>query len=383
MALSSAAIYKKIGFSFIALAVILVIAIVYFSFSEATIIITPAPEKISVEFLARIISEADLADYQGETPAVAGGVYEKTVRGRQTFEVTSDQEVEAQAVGRVTIINNYGKAQSLVATTRLLTPDGLLFRLSKRVDAPAGGKVEVEVYADQPGKQGEIGPTKFTVPGLWEGLQDKIYAESYEPMTGGLKKTAAVTQADFDRAVKELSDNLFGEALAAIKNDFGDDLEINPENTIREVGGQKFSAQIGDQTGEFTAEITLRVVAVMADRQALLLLAEDKLKADAPADKELGGIDPRSFRYSVERYDLDNKMAEVNVYLAGGVALREDSLLLDKDKLAGLTKEEAEQYFAGLAEIAKAEIKFSPFWVDKIPDLQDHIKININYNETN
>ncbi len=377
------AIYKKIGLSFIVLTALLTVAVVYFSFSEATINLTPAAEKTSVEFSVRVMPEADLAGYQGATEAVAGGVYETTVRGRQTFQATSTKNMEAQATGQVTIVNNYSKAQPLVAATRLLTADGILFRLSKRVDVPPRGKVIAEVYADQSGQSGEIGPTRFTIPGLWEGLKDKIYAESAQPMTGGFKKVTAVTQADIDRAAKILEDNLFQEALKKLNETAGlrppADLTFKTENIAKEVSGRQFSASVGDQANEFTAEMTLRIVAVTVDQPALMLLAEEKLKKSAPADKELGGIDPRSFNYQVVRYDLASRAAEVKVYLEGNIALRPDSLILDKEKIAGLTGEEAKAYFAGWPEIKAVEIKFSPFWVKKIPKLEDHIKINIQY----
>ncbi len=202
-------LYKKIGVSFIVLTLILVIAVIYFSFSEATINIKSAHEKISVEFMAQVMPKEALAGYSGTTEAVSGGIYSATVRGRQTFQVSGGKAGEAQATGEITIINNYSKAQPLVATTRFLTPNGILFRLSKRVDVPAGGRVKAEVYADQPGKQGEIGPTRFTIPGLWPGLQDKIYAESSEPMIGGVKEIKSVTQEDIDKGVKELTDYLY------------------------------------------------------------------------------------------------------------------------------------------------------------------------------
>ncbi|MFH1225774.1 MAG: hypothetical protein V1684_00605 [bacterium] len=376
-------IYKKIGLSFIILTALLTVAVVYFSFSEATISLTPSAEKASVEFSVRVMPEAELANYQGATEAVAGGVYDTAVRGRQTFQATSNKNIEAQATGQATIVNNYSKDQPLVATTRLLTADGVLFRLSKKVNVPAGGKVLVEIYADQPGQKGEIGPTRFTIPGLWEGLKDKIYAESAQPMTGGFKKTTAVAQEDIDRASQALADNLFQEALKKLNETAGlrqpAELTFKTENIAKEISGQQFSASVGDQVSEFTAEMTLRIVAVTVDQSALMILAEEKLKKSAPADKELGNIDPRSFNYQVERYDLASRAAEVKVYLEGNIALRLDSLVLDKEKIAGLTEAEAKAYFAGLTEIKAVEIKFSPFWVKKIPNLTDHIKINIRY----
>lgn len=370
-------LYKKIGFSFIILTVILVVAVVYFSFSQATITVKPAPEKVSVEFTARVMPQADLASYTGVDKAVAGGIYTATVRGRQTFQATPGQKGEAQAIGEVTIINNYSKNQPLVATTRLLTPDGILFRLAETVDVPVGGQVKVKVYADQPGKPGEIGPTKFTIPGLWEGIQDKIYAESDAPMTGGIKDIKSVTQADLDRAKQELSDNLFKKAIEEVGKQVGEKISVLPENMVKEIVTPNFSAKVGNQVDEFTAEMGLKVTAIVADQDALLAIAEEKLKANVSADRKLVGSDPRSFSYKAEKYDLKTKSAEVKVYLDGGLSLKEDSLVLDKDKIAGLSKKEAEQYFFGIPSIKEVKIEFSPFWVTRIPKLRDHIKIVI------
>ncbi|MFH1173049.1 MAG: hypothetical protein V1692_00795, partial [bacterium] len=262
-------------------------------------------------------------------------------------------------------------------TTRLITPDGTLFRLSQRVDVPAGSKVEAEVYADQPGKQGEIGPTRFTIPGLWQGIQDKIYAESYEPMTGGVRQIKSVTQADLDRANKTLSDNLYQEAVKEMQKKYGQDFAVSSDNSARNISGLKFSAQVGDQAEEFTTEMTLQLIAIEADQNAIALLAEKKLKDNIPTDRELGGIDPRSLRFTVDKYDLDGSSADIKVYLEGGMTLKGDSLILDKDKIMGMNQNQAEEYFKNFPSVKGVAIKFSPFWVRKIPKLRDHIEINI------
>lgn len=371
-------LYKKIGISFIALTIILVLVVVYFSFSQATVNLSVDQEQISVDFMARVMPAEDIDGYTGTVEAVPGGVYSTTVRGSQTFQSTGGSTGDAQAMGKVTIINNYSKVQPLVATTRLLTPDGILFRLSKRVDVPAGGKVEAEVYADQPGKQGEIGPTKFTIPGLWPGIQDKIYAESYEPMTGGVRQLKSIQQADLDRATETLSDNLYQEAVKELQKKYGQDFVVSTDNSTRDVSGLKYSAQAGDQATEFNVEMTVKLIVVDADQNNIVFLAEKKLRDNVPADRELGSIDPRSLKYTVEKYDLNNSSADIKVYMTGGIILRSDSLILDKDKIMGMSRSEAEDYFHNFSSVKSVEIKFSPFWVQKIPNLRDHIEININ-----
>ena len=95
----------------------------------------------------------------------------------------------------------------MVATTRLLTSEGVLFRLKDRVNVPAGGEIEVEVYADQSGIASEIGPSQFTIPGLRTDLQKLIYAVSKESMKGGIKKTGVLSVDDWSRA-QEMQEKL-------------------------------------------------------------------------------------------------------------------------------------------------------------------------------
>ncbi|MFH1173216.1 MAG: hypothetical protein V1692_01665, partial [bacterium] len=92
-------LYKKIGLTFIVLTVILVLAVVYFSLSQATINITADQEKTNIEFMARVMPAEKIADYTGATEAISGGVYTATVRGSQAFKTTAGQTGDAQATG--------------------------------------------------------------------------------------------------------------------------------------------------------------------------------------------------------------------------------------------------------------------------------------------
>jgi len=94
-------------------------------------------------------------------------------------------KVDQPAIGKVTLTNETDTTQTFVATTRLLSAEGILFRLKNATTIPSKGQAEAEVYADVAGIGGEIAPTKFTVPGLSADLQTVIYAESAEAMTEG------------------------------------------------------------------------------------------------------------------------------------------------------------------------------------------------------
>ncbi len=84
-----------------------------------------------------------------------------------------------------------------------------------------------------------------------------------------------------------------------------------------------------------------------------------------------------NFTYSIENFDEEKEAVGVKVHAEGSVKLDENSVVLDKQNLMGLTEKGAELYLAGLPEIESADVELKPFWVRKIPSFEDHIEIVI------
>ncbi len=154
-----------------------------------------------------------------ELPAKLGGVSTEGVAWIEALPVAVElpvqksvtregAEVEGIARGVVTLKNESGTAQNLVARTRLLSESGVLFRLIDRAVIPARGEVRVDVEADQPGPSGDIGPSRFTIPGLSASQQKVMYGVSDAPMTGGVtRQSGPVTAEEIEAIKKELADN--------------------------------------------------------------------------------------------------------------------------------------------------------------------------------
>jgi len=363
-------LYKKIVFSFIGLVIILVLVVLYISFASVRVNIKPVKEVMSANVLIDV----------AENPTVEGVLYGQIlsteVEGSQIYSPTGTRTEEGTAEGTITIYNNYTKDQPLVEKTRFLSPDGFLFRLKKTVLVPAGGQLEAEIYADEPGTKYEIGPTKFTIPGLWSGLQEKIYAESVLPMKGGTREVGVVQDGDIEKAKNELSDKLFTEGLSLLQAMSGGEA-IPSDMAFKEVLESSIDSVEGEEVESFTAHMTLRIIGIITDEDMLTALAETKLRSSLPEDKKLISIVPNSLKFTLEKYDLDGGMANLKVYMEGISSLQNTSLILDKSRLVGLDEAELRAYLESLDDIEDAVINFSPFWVRKVPSLKDHIKINI------
>ena len=100
---------------------------------------------------------------------------------------------------KIFVTNNYSAAQPLVATTRFISPDGELFRLSNFTTVPAKESIEVEVRSDQPTTLQEIPEGRLSIPGLSEDLQQYIYGEkNITNETQEVKAPAEIIQKEYD-----------------------------------------------------------------------------------------------------------------------------------------------------------------------------------------
>ena len=374
--------YRKIAVGFIILAGVLVIFAAYFVLSRAEITVTLAKEPVSVDFIADLAEPA--ANLNGPSVVIpdavtlSGRLRETTVSGSKEYPTTGKKMSEGDVGGEVTIINNYSKNQPLVATTRLLSPGGILYRLKNRVDVPAGGKIEVEVYADTPSEAAaKLGPSRFTIPGLWAGLQDQIYGESSLPMHGGNQEIKFVAQTDLDAAYNDLTQTLSSQVLESLKAEMESSGEILGKVIIKEINEKKSNLAAEEVGDKFTVSLKLKVVGVAFYRRDLESLAFNQLQAKITSDRELTDVDYNGLTFLVEKYDLKNSEANLMVHLDGEATMHTDSPIFEKEKFIGLSKEKIIQYLSIYPEIERITIKFSPFWVKKVPQMKSNVEIII------
>ncbi|MFH1598347.1 MAG: baseplate J/gp47 family protein [Patescibacteria group bacterium] len=369
--------YQKIVIGFIIVTIVVVVLIVYFSFSKTVISITPNDETISTDFVASLKETDDLEELE-KPNVLLGSFLQAEVEGDLIYDnIEVSSEIEDFATGVITVINNHSSAQPLQETTRFLTEDGVLFRTTEFVNVPAGGTVDVNVKADQIGPTGNIGASKFTIPGLWPGLQDDIFGESKEAMTGGIKKAKAVTEANLTEARQQLENELLSQAMASLQTQVKQTEAISSSSTYTEKLVDTVTAEAGEEVNDFTVSMKLRVTALAFNQDSLLTLALDNLKKKIPSDKGLYDYGIANMQYSVDSLDFDGKTATLKVHFSGSVQIRLSSSIFDRSNIVNRDKQEIQAYFANFDEIATVKIRFSPFWVFRAPALEDHIEIRL------
>lgn len=361
-------IYKKIAISFIILTLILVVVIFYFTMSYAYVTIYPKQEQVKTDFNFAISENPTaLSPDQG---IFAGKIVEQTTEGEKLLITTGKKTVSGDIVGRVKITNGLTKNQTLVATTRLLTPDDVLYRLKERVEIPAKGTAEANVYADNPSLALAKAETKFTIPGLSPSVQTLVYAQALQDFKASGQEIFAISQAELDKAVADFSQEL---AQQAIKNEDTSKTSV----LSKEVIDKKFDHKVGDEVLNYNLKLKIKVTGVIFDNTDLKNFALKSLNSQVPNDKQLLSSDVDKLIYNIDKIDFKNKLAQLKSTISGITIISENSPILQHDKLARLSADDAVSYLQTFDSVERAKIAFFPSWVKKMPYFVDHIVIKI------
>lgn len=362
--------HRRITIGFLAVSVILILVIIYFALSQVKIFITPQSSQITADFEVELLT--DVEGILAGTNIMPGSVVSSLEEVNETITISSGTPVPSVAEGTVTIINNYSQSQPLIRTTRLLTPDGKLFRLSEGVTVPAGGQVQVAVYSDEIGVAYNIGPSTFTIPGLWEGLQDKIYAESSETFTGGERLEKSVTQEVLDASADQVTKRL-AQKLKSAEDANADIVQIN---NVGEATWET-DVQVGASVDSFVMTVSVPVTTIRFNKEDLQQIAVNNLIARVPAQEQFVSANLDSLTFELIEIDADGEAANFTASIVGKSASRIEVGDLDIATIKGKTKTELIQHLTSLPAIAEVNVVFIPSWLSKVPSLEDHVYIEI------
>lgn len=367
-------LYKKIAFSFIFLTLVLVGVIVYFSFTKVIITVIPSEEKVNSSLIIDIFDQSKNAS--ANKNAVPGVIESVEVEQTKIYPSTGTEVVGEETTGKVTITNNNNQVQTLVATTRLLSPDEKLFRIKDTVYVPAKESVEVEVYADVPGENMAIGPTRFTIPGLWAGLQDKVYAESSESFKHEEKVKKHIAQADIDSGIEDLKKELKKKAEEQIGEKYKNYSQVMYDVDVNSLAID-IDSKAGEEKDEFSITMKTAVVIVAFNDGPIKNMAKEKLISLISDDKELASFNDGAITYSLEKSNFNQGAATVKAVFEGKTALKDGNQIIDVKKLFGLTREQLNDFLGNEPNIKDYEVKYCPSFIDKVPSFSGRIKIDI------
>ncbi len=391
---------KKWLAAFLLVSALVFFIVIYVALPGATVIIEPSADVVSKGVNVNLELNGS-----GDNELVAYPV-ETEVTAKLSHAATDIENIGTNASGTLTIVNIDGIEHPLIKETRFQTDDGIVFRLQEEVIVPAGSttnpaKVDVTVVADTldasgaaVGDRGNIGPSRFFLPGLKEDTRDKLYGESTTPMAGGTSNMIAhVSEEDLQAAQAQLEAELKEKVLADLRkevlsegNTKGLNLKLVEDTATLQFGTADIDLpyeMIGKEAETFEVTGTLKLSGVAYDSDALYEFLKTQLLSVETPGKQIVSVDKNSISLSVLEADIPNdsykitaqiqgvEEYEIDTDLEGGAELNKKI----KEHIAGKTIEEAEAYIQNLPEVNSVEIKVWPVWSPTIPSLPDNIKI--------
>ena len=371
----SVRIYKRIAVGFSVLVFIILLVVLYFALVKATISIALNEQVINDQVVIAVYDRPQ--DFSLPAKSVRGLVKTVAVEQSKLYQVSGHDVIGEEVVGQITLYNKYNKSQPLVASTRLLSASGKLYRLKNSVTVPAGGQVVADIYADQAKPEMAVGAELFTIPGLWEGLQDKIYGQSLEGAIKYQQKLRRIiAQDDIDKALADLKQVLKDKVKADFDNTYNDyDYKFYNLDELN----LKFavSGKVGEEKDQLPVSMsgTVEVIAFNSDQAQDL--AKLSSAAKLPAGQDLLDLDTSNLKYELTKFDPNMVMAEVNMTYDVKARANNKNEIVDKNKIIGLSEDQLKQYLSNIKDIRTYNIEFYPAFIKQVPRLTDRIEVKV------
>lgn len=377
--------FKFLSF-FVALALLIAAAVLYFILPKAEIVIVPKTQAIVQDLTLTADKSATKVD---ETQSkIPGQLIKLDKKASKDFAATGQRQLNDKARGTITIYNEYSSSpQSLVQSTRFVSDNGKTFRLTKSVTVPGANIVEgkiiassidADVVADQPGEEYNIAPTNFKIPGFQGNPKyDAFYGQSKSAMSGGAVGLAkVVSQDDFDKAKVSLWQDLRSSIDQELRAQVPNSLKILDGAIKEDINSTESNAAVGGRADNFTLTIKGSGTVLLFDENDIYDLTAKKVDENLGNDKVLDEKS-RQIEYTNIAPDFNKGLLVFKIKVTEKLVWKVDVNGL-KNLIAGKNEDQIKQAFNGRQEIDKARILFWPFWVKSVPKDLDKIKINLS-----
>jgi hypothetical protein len=362
---------------------VLVFLVFFLSFSSLKINLIPETENLNDNTLIKVVTaeserQASFIDPREE---INGVIEELELNFEKEFSSSGEEYVGEEIVGRVKLINEYSRAQPLVRETRLHSPEGKEFKIKEAVNIPSGGEVWVDIYAENPTRDLAIESTTFTIPGLWAGLQESIYAESEEAFNYKQKKKKYIRTSDIAKAKNE-SESEYNLKLEQKIEQRKNELENRVGKEMAAVYLNDYiktstEAESDEELESFKMSVEGSARVAFFNKEDLKKIALGKLNLLIPDGKELINFNEDDIKLIFQSYNSDSKTAQIKANFTGEMILKNNENPINKENLVDLKEPQIEAFLNSKEEIKDYELIFKPGFIKKAPRLVDKIEINV------
>jgi len=345
--------------------------------------------KMKVELILKeelLKSNVDLLVCENNLDCIPGNYRELIIETKESYEASGEKFSNDKGMSRgiVKIYNNYSsKDQALVATTRILSEDGKLFRLLKNTTVPGiendkPGMVEAQVIADEIGQEYNIAPSKFTIEGFkGNDKYEKFNVISESAMTGGAndnenKKVKVVTEEDIDSAREKTIETFNDNLEENIKNEIDENEDFVLTSVEKEIIFSDSSYAPDDIIDNFDYTVREKVKLMTFDKTIFEEALIDSFSSEETEGLEFDKINKKSFEKDIADYDEKTIDLAVSVSAIFWPIIDEQEII---ENLANEGNTAVQSYLANLQQIKKAIITYQPSWLSILPIKAANISI--------
>lgn len=373
--------FRKKLFLFGGLGVVVVGFLVWAIFfaGQATVAITARTNIVNISKSLQLRDGATLDTNQAVLPAIAHQT-KKTVS--VDFEATGEKNVGNKATGTLKFSNDTTSAKTIAAGTQFTSGDKA-FTTNAAVTVPAG-TINCPTIFTCTGTAGTatVGVTATTGGSSYNGASggvggepSGITAEFVGSTSGGTDKIVkVVTQEDITKAKEKLQALDANTVKAELKKEFNSSQIVIDEGFIVTAADPVSTPALDAEatTAKLTQETTYTLVGV--ERQDLKAIYDAYLEAQLKGD---------SSQKVYESGDNATQFAQFlkieEGYSVRATAVAQVGPNIDEKNLAEQLRQkrvgEVQQLVGGIQGVKDVDVQLSPFWVNRVPDSTERIKI--------
>ncbi len=201
---------------------------------------------------------------------------------------------------------------------------------------------------------------------------------------GGTDKTiSVVTKEDVDKAKKQAEEGIDKDQLKKdLTTQFGDKFKVIDDSFELKLDGLKaapvIDAEATNGKGTYAGSAVATLYAVSTDAMGSYLDAVLEQQMDNKDQQRVYENGASAVKF--DNFVRDDKKVSVNIAAAGKIGPKIDEAKI-KEAAMGKNYGEIQSSLTSINGVAEADIKFSPFWVNRAPNDVDRITIEFKVDE--
>ena len=357
--------------------IMLVLAYVFLPTAKVTLLAKAQKTPVNVEFtLDSTVKESDFS--QG---LVAANQLTVTKDLSAQYTATGKKDVGTKATGSVKISNATSSNPVSLPAGATLTASGKTFSLNQGVTVPGAtvsggivpGTINTQITATQNGDSYNLSGATFSV-----SSGGPVLTATGSTSDGTTKIAVVVTQADIDKAQKEMIDSASQNAKQDVESKSSSDERFFPETFTSTVSGLTASAPVDSESSGGTVSAKVKYSELSASNTDLDKLFTEQIKTQIPGSNQLYQSGWKDAKYSAK--PSSSEKAEVKAISNAFYGQAIDIKQVARD-LSGKAKKDATDIVTPkYPQVTGVQVESSPALAPNIPFFANRITVEIKVN---